>query len=146
MVARAIGTTNDIAQLRNAKIDGPFWDDAAQMASFRGPVTQYAMLGQLTPIPAATPIGSNVVGPMKLGKLVLLRGTYRRPDHTLGTQWLLGTLFTRNPDRTLAAIVALDPWTGAQVMVDPTTKAVVSPAPFPLRNFRVNGFQPVMLK
>lgn len=42
-------------------------------------------------------------------------------------------------------VVANDPWTGMHVEISPATKKVVSPAGFPLTNFTVDGFQPVVV-
>jgi len=42
-------------------------------------------------------------------------------------------------------VVAHDPWSGRQVMIDPATKKVFSPASFPLAKFRVNGYRQVTL-
>jgi hypothetical protein len=40
--------------------------------------------------------------------------------------------------------VAHDPWTGQQIEIDPASKTVVTPG-FPLRNFVVDGYQPVTI-
>jgi hypothetical protein len=64
---------------------------------------------------------------------------------TTGTHYMLATLYTRNPDNSLGFIVAHDPWTGTQVAIDPASKTVISPSSFPLKNFVVDGYQPVVL-
>ena len=46
----------------------------------------------------------------------------------------------------MTEIVANDPWTGQQVRINRSTKAVVAPAGFPLAQFKVDGFQVVTLK
>src|SRR5262249_18617334 len=67
-------------------------------------------------------------------------------DNSTGVHWMLGTLYTRNASQTVDAVIANDPFTGQQVTIDPTTKKVVAPADFPLRNFTVKGYQRVVLK
>jgi len=89
--------------------------------------------------------GTNVIGNMDAEKLVILRGTYRKSDGSIGTHWMLGTLYTTAPDDSVSAVVANDAFTGEQIEIDPATKKVLSPANFPLANFKVNAYQPVML-
>jgi hypothetical protein len=145
MVARGIGITQNVATLKNVKIDRFFWDDATQTTTWQGPVTTFATLGTLTAIPAGTPLtAANVVGAMTPRQLVILRGIYRKSDGTNATHWMLGTLYTRDTNNTLSAVLAHDPMTGQQVEIDPTTKNVLSEN-FPLTSFRVNGYQPVTL-
>jgi len=145
MIARAIGITRNVATLKGVKIDTYFWKDATQKATWKGPVTTRATLGTLSAIPANVPLKStNVIGQMNAFKLVILRGTYNN-NGSSATHWMLGTLYTRDVDGTPAFVIAHDPWTGMQVMIDPTTKRVVWPANFPLKNFRINGYQPVTL-
>ena len=142
MIARAIGITNNVAELQNVKIDQFFWNDATQKATFTGPVTLHASLGQYTALQNKPLNGTNVVGQMNARRLVLLRGSFRKEDGTAGVHWMLGTLYIRNPDGSLGAIVAHDPQTGRQVMIDPVSRSVMS-ANFPLRNFKVNAYQSV---
>jgi hypothetical protein len=145
MIARAIGLTENVPQLKGVKIDVYFWNDATQTTSWKGPVTLHATLGPVIGIAANTPIGqSNVIGQLKLGKPVILRGTYSSGG-TTATHWMLATLFTRNPDGSAAAVVALDPRTGEQVEIDPVSKTVVFPSKFPLDGFKINGYQPVTI-
>jgi hypothetical protein len=145
MIARSVGISDGDNRLVNTKIDRFFWDDATQTTFWRGPVKLYAQLGSMTTITAATPLNNaNVVGSMNAGKLVILRGTYRKGGAN-ETHWMLGTLYTKDSGNNVDAIVANDPFTGQQVRIDPATKAVISPANFPLKNFRVNGYRPVTL-
>jgi hypothetical protein len=144
MIARAIGLTDNVDQLKNVKATRYFWDDATQTTTFRGPVTMHATLGTLQPIAPATPIGNQVTSLMRAQNLVILRGTYDTGGRTK-THWMLGTLYTKNADNSLALIVANDPRTGLQVQIDPSTKMVVAPANFPLTNFTVNGYRPVSI-
>ena len=81
---------------------------------------------------------------MKAEKLVILRGTYRKSDGSIGTHWLLGTLYTKHADGSVSTVVANDPLTGEQIEIDPLTKKVLSPN-FPLAKFKVNGYQAVTL-
>jgi hypothetical protein len=145
MIARSVGISDGDNRLVNTKIDRFFWDDATQTTFWRGPVKIYAQLGSMTAIAAATPLNNaNVVGSMNAGKLVILRGVYRKGGAT-ETHWMLGTLYTKDSGNNVDAIVANDPFTGKQVRIDPTTKTVQSPANFPLQHFRVNGYRPVTL-
>jgi hypothetical protein len=145
MVARAVGLTDNDARLKDVKIDRFFWDDATQTATWKGPVRTHATLGAMTTISGSTPLnGTNVVGRMKAEKLVILRGTYRKSDGSIGTHWLLGTLYTKHADGSVSTVVANDPLTGEQIEIDPLTKKVLSPN-FPLAKFKVNGYQAVTL-
>jgi hypothetical protein len=45
----------------------------------------------------------------------------------------------------VGTVLANDPWTGTQVEINPATKKVVTPANFPLKNFTVDGYQPVIV-
>jgi hypothetical protein len=146
MIARAIGITDNDARLKDVKIDRFFWNDSTQTATFRGPVTTHATLGTLTTISGGTPLnGTNVIGSMDAEKLVILRGTYKKSDGSIGTHWMLGTLYTKAADDSVSTVVANDPFTAQQIEIDPATKRVLSPANFPLTNFKVNGYQPVTL-
>jgi hypothetical protein len=143
MIARSVGISDGDNRLVNTKIDRFFWDDATQTTFWRGPVKLYAQLGSMTAIAAATPLNNaNVVGSMNTGKLVILRGVYRKGGAT-ETHWMLGTLYTKDSGNNVDAIIANDPFTGKQVRIDSATKTVQSPANFPLKNFRVNGYRPV---
>jgi hypothetical protein len=98
------------------------------------------------PIAAKTAISdANVIGPLKSGHLVIIRGTFRQ-DGKAATHWMLATLFKSNSAGKVTALVANDPWTAKQVLISPTTKHVVSPAGFPLAGFTVDGYQVVTLK
>ena len=146
MIARAIGVTGNFGQLKNVKVDRYFWDDAGRTARWRGPVTTYATLGSITALAARVALAnSNVVGEMKSGKLVILRGTYTKSNGAKAEHWMLGTLYTGSGTRP-DTVVANDPWTGMQVTIDPATKRVVSPANFPLTDFKVDGYQTVTLE
>jgi hypothetical protein len=145
MIARAIGITKNVAALQGIKIDTRYWVDATQIAKWRGAVTTRATLGALTDIPAGIPLDkSNVIGAMRLGDLVILRGTFSSGGST-ATHYMLGTLYTVDNRGRLAAVVAHDPWTGAQLVIDPNTKTVVAPSDFPLAGFTIDGYQPVTL-
>lgn len=143
MIARAIGITDDVATLKSVSIDRYFWDDATQTATFAGPVTEHATLGPLMSLGNAQMANSNVIGQINLKKLVILRGVYTKSGGGAGVHWMLATMDTRNPDNTISAVVANDPWIGVQVTIDPVTKTVVSPANFPLMGFRVDGYRAV---
>jgi hypothetical protein len=144
MIARAIGNTLDVGQLQGVKIDRYFWNDTTRKTFWRGPVTTDATLGALKPIPAAARLNATVIAEMKKNNIVLLRGKY-----TIGARkvesWMLGTLFSTNANGAPDAVFANDPATGQQVQIDPATKKVVSPANFRLRNFTVDGYQPVTI-
>jgi M26 IgA1-specific Metallo-endopeptidase N-terminal region len=144
MIARAIGITQNVNQLKNVAIDRYFWDDAAQKATWKGPVKNYATLGILTGIPSNMPLdATNVIGLMNMREnVVILRGRYTT-DEGNATHWMLGTLYTEDDNGNPVAVFAHDPWTGQQVTIDPATKRVVKPANFPLANFKVNGYRMV---
>jgi len=145
IIARAIGVAKDIAALKKAKISR-YWDDASQTATWQGEVALHATLGTLKPIAAGARLdGTNVIGAMQKQKLVILRGTFTTASGASATHWMLGTLFTKDNSDKLGAVVAHDPWSGRQVMIDPATKKVFSPASFPLAKFRVNGYRQVTL-
>ena len=147
MIARAVGITDNIATLKgnNGKIDRYFWNDSTQTTTFKGPITSHATLGTLTNIPAASHLnGSNVIPAFNHHQLVILRGTYTGSGGTAVTHWMLGTLYTKT-GATMDTVVANDPWTGMQVEIDQETKTVVSPAGFPLTNFKVNGYRVVTI-
>ena len=57
---------------------------------------------------------------------------------------LIGAAVNLRP--AIGVIVANDPCTGRQVAIDPLSKKAVLPSDFPLANFKVNGFQIVVLK
>jgi hypothetical protein len=100
-------------------------------------------LGPLTDIAATTHLTTaNVIGEMNVHRLVILRGTFSKGNGATATHWVLATLYTK-VDGSVRTVVANDPWTGTQVEIDPVTKKVVTPANFPLKNFTVDGYQPV---
>jgi len=138
--------TRNIGRLKNVKIDRYFWKDDTQTTTWKGPVTNEASLGTLTPIASAAKLDkSNVIGQLILRNLVLLRGTYTGSGGGSATHWMLATLYTNDSDNKLSAVVANDPWTGWQVLINPQTKRVVSPANFPLADFKIDAYQAVML-
>jgi hypothetical protein len=97
------------------------------------------------PIASATTLNaSNVIGQMNLQKLVILRGSYAKPGGGTATHYLLATLYTKI-GASVQAVVAHDPWSGTQIEIDPASKTVVFPANFPLKNFKVNGYQSVTI-
>jgi hypothetical protein len=57
---------------------------------------------------------------------------------------MLATLYTSQGSGA-AALVALDPWTGEQVLINLATRKLMVPSGFPLTNFKVNGYQTVNL-
>jgi hypothetical protein len=145
MIARAIGVADDVAVLRNVKIER-FWNDTKKIAVWRGPATTQATLGTLKSIAANARLNNaNVIGKMKIGRLVILRGTYTKANGIKAEHWLLGTLYTASGN-VLNAVIANDPWTGMQVTIDPVTKKVIWPANYALTGFKVDGYQPVTLK
>jgi hypothetical protein len=144
MIARAIGITRNVAALKDVPIDR-YWKDATKTAVWKGPVTTRATLGELKTLAANARLNNaNVIGEMKVGRLVIMRGSYTRNNGAKVEHWLLGTLYTTSGN-VLDSVIANDPWTGMQVMIDPSTKKVVSPAAFPLANFKVDGYRPVTL-
>ena len=120
--------------------------EATRKTHWQGPITTYATLGALTTIPAAQPIGTNLITPLRADKLAVLRGSYRTSRGALASHWLLATSLVTAANGVVTEIVADDPWTGQQVRINRNTKAVVAPAGFPLSQFKVNGFQIVTLK
>ena len=144
MIARAIGITKDIAALRNVTISR-YWDDASQTAHWDGEITAHASLGALRTIAGNARLdGSNVIGQMDRQRLVILRGSYKKSGGGTATHFMLGTLYTK-AGGAVQAVVAHDPWTGEQVSIDRATKKVISPANFPLANFKVNGYRRVTI-
>jgi hypothetical protein len=81
---------------------------------------------------------------MRREKLVILRGTFTRNGGG-AKHWVLGTLFREDSSGSVTAVVANDPWTGRQVTIDPLTKQVIAPADFPLANFTIDAYRPVIL-
>jgi hypothetical protein len=88
---------------------------------------------------------ANVIGEMKIGRLVILRGSYTKNNGAKAEHWLLGTLYTASGNA-LNAVIANDPWTGMQVTIDPATKKVIWPANYALTGFKIDGSRPVTLK
>jgi len=142
MIARSIGDTRNVGELKDVKIDTYFWNDGTQAATWTGPVTGHAALGSFTAIANSSPISdANVIGVLKSRRLALIRGT-----HSSGiTHWMLATLFTTDEAGSPTGLVANDPWTGQQVRIDLATKRVIVPGHFPLSDFTVDGYQPVTL-
>jgi hypothetical protein len=147
MVARTIGINDYVTELNGVKIDTYFWNDATQQATWKGPVKQYASLRALTAIPAEQPIDdSNIIGPLKSNKMVIVGGSYDKPGGGTAIHWMLATSFTVGEGGAIESLVANDPWTGRQVRIDPATKRVIAPADFPLANFQVDQFRVVSIK
>lgn len=143
MIARAVGVTRRSPTLQDARIN-QFWDGSA--AVWQGAVKGHAALGAQTGIASGARLGRrNVIGPLRADRVVLLRGSYTTAA-AVKTHWVLATSFTVDSAGVVTGVVANDPWTGRQVTIDPATKRVVSPVPFPLSGFTVNGFQVVTLK
>jgi hypothetical protein len=142
MIARAVGNSDNVALLKDVKIDKYFWKDATQTTTFAGPITTHATLGLMKPIAAATPLNAtNVIGQLNLRRLVILRGTYAKAGGGTGTHHMLATLYTKTASNAVSTVVANDPFTGRQVEINPATKRVTTP--FPLTNFTVNGYEAV---
>jgi hypothetical protein len=145
MIARAIGNTRGIDALRNAKID-TYWKDATQVATWTGAVTTHAKLGAFSALAPQTKLNSNnVLGQLKLQRLVILRGSYSKAGGGTAEHYLLATMFNAKVSGAINAVVANDPWTGEQVLIDPSSKAVLYPAGFPLKDFKVDGYRSVTL-
>lgn len=143
IVARGVGTGLKVPKLSGVAIDSYFWDDKAEKAKFKGPLTDYVSLGPVTAIPKGEPLSDgNVIGAFALGKLAILRGTFKREGGGTGTHWMLGTLHIEKSIGKVTAVLADDPFTGRQVRIDPKTKHVVSPG-FPLEDFVVDGYREV---
>jgi hypothetical protein len=142
MIGRAIGNTDNVALLKDVKIDKYYWHDATQTTTFSGPITTHATLGTMKTIAAATPLnGTNVIGQLNLRHLVILRGTYSKAGGGTATHYMLATLYTKTATNAVSTVVANDPFTGTQIEIDPTTKRVTTA--FPLQNFIVDGYQTV---
>lgn len=136
MIARAIGLTDNVAQLKEVRIDKYFWHDAKQTTTWTGPVLTHATLGKFVALaPSATL--NPVLAQMKVQNLVILRGTYSTSGGGTATHWMLGTMYLGS------VVLANDPWTGTQISIDVRTRKVTSPAGFPLANFKVDGYQAV---
>jgi hypothetical protein len=143
MIARAVGSSLGVGALKNAKIDTPFWHDQTQATTFSGPITTFVTLGAFKPIAPVAGL-DRVAAQIAANRLVILRGSYTKANGQPGTHWMLATLDTKDANGTVTTIVANDPWTGEQIEIDPHTKKVLSN--FPLRNFIVNGYQPVTIR
>jgi hypothetical protein len=150
MLARAVAVTSKVGALNFVRIDRYFWNDATAAATFGGPITQHVTLGALRAIPAATPLNEqNVVGPLRNGHPVILRGSYQSGDNHMKVtvrHWLLATLFTNDANNRVERIVVNDPLTGKQALIDPATKKVVSPAKFPLPDMTIDAYRIVTLR
>ena len=141
MIGRAIGLTDDIALLKNEKIDKYYWDDATQTTTWTGPVTTHATLGTTQTLAAATPIDTtNIIGMLDTRQPVIISGPSGGVTH-----FMLATLYTTDTGGNVTALIANDPWTGKQVWIDPTTKQVVSPSNFPLAGWSVKHYRSVTL-
>lgn len=141
ILARGIGITEGNIGLEESTID-QFWDDAAQKASFTGPLTEHASLGSFRKITGSTPLGSsNVITPLRSHKPVILRGRAGKKIY-----WMLATSFMVDSTGALKEVIADDPWSGRQVHIDPVTKHVAKPSGVAPPDFTVDGFEVVTLK
>lgn len=147
MIGRAVGITEHIKTLQGAyaTIDHYYWHDATQKTTYFGPVTHRATLGPLTKIPLAARLGgTNVIHAFNQQKLAILHGTYikngKKAEH-----WMLGTLYITGAGNVVTAVVANDPYTGAQVQISTSTKRVAKPKNYPLADFIVDGYQTVTI-
>jgi hypothetical protein len=144
ILGRGIGFTDGVAQLQNVTID-TYFDDATKKTAWTDAIKQHARRGRWTQIAAAEPIGeNNVIGALRAHHAVIVSGTYDNGDGRK-THYLLATSFTDKADGSITGLVADDPWTGHQVLIDPDSKAVSRPAHFPLHGFKVTRFQTVAL-
>jgi hypothetical protein len=142
MIARAIGTTRDNNQLEAIPINRYFWNDGEKRATWQGPVTDYANLRALTTLPnAATINNSNILGALKRGDLAILRGSLATGEK----RWMLATLFRTNGANVATHVVANDPWTGKQVLINVNTRRVTTPD-FPQPDLKVDAYRAVQLK
>ena len=140
MLARAIGVTKNVAALSNIKIDTTYWHDGTKTTTFNGAITTHARRGPALAIAAATPISAaNILGRLKANNVVLIQGA-----SAVGTHSMLATSYTVNAGGTVTALIALDPYTGRQVRISPTTKKVTSPG-FPLTTFKVASYRVLTL-
>ncbi|HXF89863.1 MAG TPA: hypothetical protein VNK48_16055, partial [Xanthobacteraceae bacterium] len=90
---------------------------------------------------STTTIGNHfVLGFINSGNPVIIGGTIIR-DGIPETHWMLATAVTAD-----GKIVANDPWTGGQVIIDPGTGSVVHPPNFPLPSFKMDRFQTVTIR
>jgi hypothetical protein len=145
MIARAIGIAQNREGLSAVTID-KYWDDASKTATWHGQLAKRATLGALTPLAGDARLNeSNVIGEMRLGRLAILRGSFTRGNGSTGEHFMLGTLYTPYTDGDRGAVVANDPFTGQQVLIDRVTRRVFWPSDFPLADFTVDGYQPVTL-
>jgi len=141
MLARAIGITKNVAALKTIKIDTTYWHDNTQTTTFNGPITSHATRGPVTTLAAAAPISAaNILGPLKVNKLVLISGA-----SAVGTHFMLATSYQTDAAGNVIGLIANDPFTGKQVRIHPTTKKVVWPAGFPLTTFKVTSFRVITL-
>ena len=141
-ISRSIGSTRGVAALQGVKIDTYFWNGKTKITTWQGPVTQFASMGDLVDLPPSQAMDdSNVVGNLKQRQVVILRATSGTSTH-----WLLATSYTIRFGRPFR-IVALDPWSGRQVLINPTTKKIVAPKHLGavLRTLVVDAYQPVTL-
>jgi hypothetical protein len=131
-------------ELEDAAIDRYFWDDKDASAVWRGPVRNYAKLMPLEKLSQNVTINNNnIIGTLKAGDLAVIRGIAGK-GASAGIHWMLATLFRTNDANVATHLVANDPWTGRQVLIDVKTRRVVSPG-FPLTDFKVDGYRVVKL-
>jgi hypothetical protein len=144
MLGRGIGFADGVTPLQNVTID-TYFNDATQKTIWTGAIKQHAKRGSWTQIAKSEPIGDgNVIGALRAHRAVIVSGTYDNGDGQK-THYLLATSFTDKNDGSITGLVADDPWTGHQVLIDPDSKAVSRPADFPLHGFQVTRFQTVTL-
>jgi hypothetical protein len=140
MIGRSVGVADQISQLQTVKIDS-YWD--GNKAIWQGTVTQHATLSAFSAVSGAIN-ETNIIGLIRRHKPAILQGTYMRsgvPTH----HWMLATSFVTDDGGAIVGVIANDPWTGRQVTIDPTTKAVIVPANFPLENFAVDAYAAISL-
>jgi hypothetical protein len=90
-------------------------------------------------------LNSDLIRALGEDRVVAVRGSYEGPSR-IEPHWMLATSYTVDSAGTVNRIVANDPWTGKQVQIDPNTRSVVAPTPFPLRNWQINGYQIVSFR
>ena len=146
MMARAAGEAGNIGALIKARIDN-YWHDATRTTTLTGAITNYIAIETMKPIAPAVRLNGNVViGALKVGRWVILRGTYKKPNGARATHYMLATMYSLYPNGLPALVFANDPFTGEQVAIDPVTKKVVQPQGFPLAGFIVDGYAPIHWK
>ena len=145
MIANAHGI-KDPHSWYDLRIDIYFWEDTIQQSYWRGPITDRAGLGRLTSVGAQDSLlNSDLVRALGQNRVVVVRGGYDG-EAGLAQHWMLATSYSVDSAGAVKRIFANDPWTGKQVQIDPTSRTVVAPAGFPLRNWRLNAYQVVSFK